>query len=265
MEETFHNLKGMGIIVDDILVSGKDEEHNENLKEVLQKAREVGVKFNSENCIFGSTTVGGYIIKASISSPFKAPTNDVAVAAIQHVREKDLPIAKTLSRLHPPHINEECSLDIEFHVHSVVKSNPVSNKKMGIICEEKLKRPGYDKTYIKCERSVVQHQWHHPKRKQSHLPRSIAEEDTTAVACITPRDGKTKQRARSAVYWPKLNSTIEELIQNHKTCEKFSRNNQKEPLILTPIPKYSWECLGLDFCKVKGRDYLIMCDYYSCF
>ena len=49
MKETFGNLKGMGIIVNDILISEKDEEHNENLKEVLQKTREVGVKYSLEN------------------------------------------------------------------------------------------------------------------------------------------------------------------------------------------------------------------------
>ena len=38
MEETFGNLKGVGVIVDDILVSGKDEEHDENLRKVLEKA-----------------------------------------------------------------------------------------------------------------------------------------------------------------------------------------------------------------------------------
>ncbi|KAK2717782.1 hypothetical protein QYM36_006542 [Artemia franciscana] len=52
---------------------------------------------------------------------------------VQYVRGKDLPIAYTLSRLHPPHFDEECSLEIEFHVHSVMKSIPVSDKKMGII------------------------------------------------------------------------------------------------------------------------------------
>ncbi|KAK2727780.1 hypothetical protein QYM36_008314 [Artemia franciscana] len=76
---------------------------------------------------------------------------------------------------------------------------------------------------------------------------------------------KTKQRARNGAYWPKMNSAIEELIWNCKLCGRFLRDNQKEPLTLMPIPKYPWEYLGLDFCKVKGRDYLITSDYYSHF
>ena len=73
------------------------------------------------------------------------------------------------------------------------------------------------------------------------------------------------QRARGAVYWPNLNSDIKELIWNYETCGKFSKDNQKEPLILKPISKYPWKYLGFDFCKVKGRDYLITGDYYSRF
>ena len=60
---------------------------------------------------------------------------------LQYVRGKDLPIANRLSRLHPPYVNKECSLDIEFHVHFVLKSIPVSDKKMGIICEENRSEP----------------------------------------------------------------------------------------------------------------------------
>ncbi|KAK2726579.1 hypothetical protein QYM36_007431 [Artemia franciscana] len=252
--ETFGNLNGRGIIVDDILVSGKDEGHDENLKEVLQKAREVGVKFNLDKCIFGSTNVPyfGHLIttdgiepdpsKAQAIREMPQPSNKDKLATllgmtnflfkyipnlsflsyllqelrkqnvfewtsepteameqiktltcsnlatfdikanyevppvclweenqctyrsqavqgyiilqlhpynitIQYVREKDLPVADTLSRLYPPHIDEGCSLDIEFHVHSVAKSIRVSNKKMGIIHEEN-QRPGYDRTYI---------------------------------------------------------------------------------------------------------------------
>jgi len=76
---------------------------------------------------------------------------------------------------------------------------------------------------------------------------------------------KSKQRARSSVYWPNMNSAIEDLIRNCEACGKFSRNNQKEPLISTPIPQYPWEYLGIDLCKIYGRDYIVTSDYYSRF
>ena len=46
------------IIVDDIIVEGKDQnEHDNNLKQVLKHAREVNLKLNPAKCKFGVTNV----------------------------------------------------------------------------------------------------------------------------------------------------------------------------------------------------------------
>ncbi|KAK2720320.1 hypothetical protein QYM36_004265 [Artemia franciscana] len=89
MEETFGNLKGVGVIVDDILVSGKDEEHDENLRKVLETAREVGVRFNPEKCIFGSTSVPcfGHLITADGIKP--DPSKVQAIIEMPHPSNKD--------------------------------------------------------------------------------------------------------------------------------------------------------------------------------
>ncbi|KAK2705957.1 hypothetical protein QYM36_016094 [Artemia franciscana] len=89
MEETFGNLKGVGVIVDDIVVSGKDEEHDENLRKVLEKAREVGVRFNPEKCIFGSTSVPyfGLLITADGIKP--DPSKVQAIIEMPHPLNKD--------------------------------------------------------------------------------------------------------------------------------------------------------------------------------
>ncbi|KAK2706792.1 hypothetical protein QYM36_014732 [Artemia franciscana] len=89
MEETLGNLKGLGVIVDDILISGKDEEHDENLRKVLEKAREVGVRFNPEKCIFGSTSVPyfGHLITADGIKP--DPSKVQAIIEMPHPSNKD--------------------------------------------------------------------------------------------------------------------------------------------------------------------------------
>ncbi len=52
------NLSGVAAIVDDILVYGKTrEEHDENLKRVLQRTREKGVKLNPEKLEVGMSEV----------------------------------------------------------------------------------------------------------------------------------------------------------------------------------------------------------------
>ena len=47
MAQSFENVDGCDVIVDDILIWGKgDEEHDANLRQVLQRARQVNLKLN---------------------------------------------------------------------------------------------------------------------------------------------------------------------------------------------------------------------------
>ncbi|KAK2726721.1 hypothetical protein QYM36_007527, partial [Artemia franciscana] len=51
MEEIFQGLKGLKILVDDLLIYGATrEEHNRRLTDVLERARQKGVKFNRSKC-----------------------------------------------------------------------------------------------------------------------------------------------------------------------------------------------------------------------
>ena len=51
MSELFADVEGVKVIVDDLLVWGKDdEEHDARRKQVLTRAREVNLKFNTEEC-----------------------------------------------------------------------------------------------------------------------------------------------------------------------------------------------------------------------
>ena len=51
MSELFSDVEGVKVIVDDLLVWGKDdEEHDARRKQVLTRAREVNLKFNTEKC-----------------------------------------------------------------------------------------------------------------------------------------------------------------------------------------------------------------------
>ena len=51
MPELFADVEGVKVIVDDILIWGKDdEEHDARLEQVLRRAREVNLKFNAKKC-----------------------------------------------------------------------------------------------------------------------------------------------------------------------------------------------------------------------
>lgn len=58
MSEVFSDVEGVNVIVDDILVWGKDDEENDvRLKQVLPRAREVNLKINAKKCKIKDTEV----------------------------------------------------------------------------------------------------------------------------------------------------------------------------------------------------------------
>ena len=58
MQELFHDLDGVKIIVDDILIhASSQEQHNLRLRAVLERAREVGLKLNKKKSKIGLSEV----------------------------------------------------------------------------------------------------------------------------------------------------------------------------------------------------------------
>ncbi|XP_008484642.1 uncharacterized protein K02A2.6-like, partial [Diaphorina citri] len=72
-----------------------------------------------------------------------------------------------------------------------------------------------------------------------------------------------KKRAREVMYWPSLNTDIENLVKSCLLCQKYSRANQNEPIVSRDIPDRPWSTLGMDFFKLNGKNYLLVIDYYS--
>lgn len=74
---------------------------------------------------------------------------------------------------------------------------------------------------------------------------------------------KTKNKARELLYWPGMSKEIEDAVQNCSTCLEFRKSNIKEPLIQHEIPNAPWIKLGTDLINFKGKDYLLIIDYFS--
>lgn len=88
LSETLQGLTGVIVVADDILVYGTDRpEHDENLRKLLQRARESNLKLNQKKCKFLQTEVAyiGHLLtgqgvkpdprKVSAISEMKPPTN----------------------------------------------------------------------------------------------------------------------------------------------------------------------------------------------
>lgn len=74
---------------------------------------------------------------------------------------------------------------------------------------------------------------------------------------------KCRRRARDVMYWPGINAEITEMVQNCDACLKHQPSQQAEPLQPHEIPDRAWQRVGVDIGTVKGKDYLIVSDYYS--
>ena len=74
---------------------------------------------------------------------------------------------------------------------------------------------------------------------------------------------KTKLRAKTAVFWPKINKDIEEMCSQCHTCQKHAKSNAKETLKHQEVPTRPWQMIGTDLFKLENREYLIIADYFS--
>jgi Integrase core domain. len=76
---------------------------------------------------------------------------------------------------------------------------------------------------------------------------------------------RSKNLVKGILFWPKLWDDIKMTCQNCSTCLKYSKNNQKEPLIPHNLPSHPWEKVGVDLFHFNNKKYLLVVDYYSKF
>ena len=51
---------------------------------------------------------------------------------------------------------------------------------------------------------------------------------------------KCKRRARDVLYWPGMNSEIENTVSRCQICSTYRRSNSREPLLSHPAPERPW-------------------------
>lgn len=73
----------------------------------------------------------------------------------------------------------------------------------------------------------------------------------------------SKIKAREYFYWPNMSKEVEEYILKCRICQKYQRANQKEVLQEQDPPERPWQKVSCDFFFLKGKQYLLMIDYFS--
>ena len=65
------------------------------------------------------------------------------------------------------------------------------------------------------------------------------------------------------MFWPSMNSQIEDIVSNCPTCTKHQSSNPKEPMIAHELPERPWKNVATDLFTLDNEQYLIVVDYYS--
>ncbi|CAK1587306.1 unnamed protein product [Parnassius mnemosyne] len=76
---------------------------------------------------------------------------------------------------------------------------------------------------------------------------------------------KMKLRAREIMYWPNLNSQIEDMISHCQAYLTHRNENSKQPLIPHEVPHRAWSKVGIDIFHFNNKSYLLVVDYFSKF
>ncbi|KAK2703652.1 hypothetical protein QYM36_017948 [Artemia franciscana] len=199
---------------------------------------------------------------------------------------KTIPVAGTLSRLHFADTDIELQVDMEILVHSVLQTVSIASQRLAQICKETTK----DET-LNSLLETIQVGW--PNNKKSldrklgpfwSYRHELAELDGLVVKgerIVIPRSmragilgqlhsshlgvAKTKERARTSVFWPGITRDIERLVNYCEVCAKFAMNQQKEPMILYKIPNYPFQHVAADLFQHNGQDYIVTVNYMSRF
>ena len=60
-----------------------------------------------------------------------------------------------------------------------------------------------------------------------------------------------------------MGKDIEDIVSKCQTCLKYRNQQSKETLMPHQVPEFPWQKVGSDIMHYKGKDYLIVVDFYS--
>ena len=209
------------------------------------------------------------------------------IQEMNHVPGKEMYTSDMLSRQLPAESAGKSMVDDEDMVHfleSIIDSLPVSDVKLqriiaaqaeDSVCSkikeyilegwpDKYKMPDVLKPYwnFRGEFSVVRDLI--LKSSRILIPSSLRLEVLDKIHQGHQGIVKCRARAKQSVWWPGLSREIQDMIQGCRVCLEH-KVNPSEPLIPSIFPERPWQEIGIDFFYSKGKDYLLIIDYFSRF
>ncbi|XP_041867384.1 uncharacterized protein K02A2.6-like [Melanotaenia boesemani] len=203
---------------------------------------------------------------------------------ILHRPGKDIPVADTLSRKPLHEYDATLSEGMDEQVHSVIKSIPVSDNKLSEIRAATDSDPqltilkqtvqsGWPEDRNKCPAALLDF-WNFRDELSQYdgilfkgdkiiVPSALKQHMLEKIHTGHMGIERSKQRARDALFWPKMGKDITSTVENCPICQERRASNPKEPLIPHQIPERPWQIVASDLFTWKGEEYLLVVDYYS--
>jgi len=207
---------------------------------------------------------------------------------IKYTPGKEMYIADALSRayLRDPSTpqEEELAADLDVTVHTVLFRMPMNNhrikeirtatandlvlKQLSKFLQEGLPTKTNDMpSDLKAYRQVLQELYEVNgilfKDRKMVIPTKKREDLLKRLHASHMGIEKTKQLARQHYYWPGMDYDIEMLIRRCSVCSANRKRQPKQPLMPHPVPDYPWQKVGCDIFSFRGKDQLLVVDYYS--
>ncbi|CAB4000247.1 retrotransposon-like family member retr-1 [Paramuricea clavata] len=175
----------------------------------------------------------------------------------KHKPGKDLVVADTLSRAPLPITDSELEKEISCYVH-MLKKTVLSGWP-----DTKRETPVKIKEYWHCREEISEIDGILLKNEKIIIPSSFRPEMLEKIHAGHMGTEKCKKRARDVLYWPGMNSQIEEMVLKCPTCLEYRPSNQKEPMIVQPTPTIPWDTVATDLFYWNNSNYLLVVDYFS--
>ena len=94
------------------------------------------------------------------------------------------------------------------------------------------------------------------------VPKSMQHEMLAVIHSSHLGVEKCKRRARDVLYWPGMNSEIED-VSKCQVCSSYRRSNPKESLLSHPVPQRPWARVGADLFELPNISRLLFWLYRS--
>ncbi|XP_060079947.1 uncharacterized protein K02A2.6-like [Ylistrum balloti] len=233
--QIFENVSGSEVIIDDILIWGKDEDElNTRLETVLQKAEDVDLRFNSEKFPGKELYIADALSHAPLQDSPKAEEFEKhGLASISAGKTDDPILSKVKQHVQYrwPDNRSEIPNDLDVYWNIRDELN---------LCDGLLMKGDRIITLLSLQNEMLE------KVHASHLG---------IVKCL--------ELAKSSLFWVGMSKDIKSKVENCPICQKHRIYQQKEPIIQEEIPNRPWQKLASDIFYMGSEKYMILADYSS--